>query len=394
MKGRRLGGKNKMGTSHRRLLFKVSYIAFLSIVLFCAVVAVSASAQTVPVIPGMPGRADFAFEGLGVSENKLGSVLFFNYYTSDATNTQINTRISVTNANPTRDIVVHVFFIDSLTCNIADAFICLTRNQTASFVASDLDPNVTGYIIVVAVDAEGRPVGFNFLAGDELVVTPTAHRFGLAAVAAARRDGNYASPLNSDGLTSTMFFNGQQYDFLPFTMVLDSFPSQVPGLGAPSADTRLYVYSPLPELLTGGAAFSGALFFIIHDDAENNFSGSLPLNCFLTSDKQRITSIRTAPNINNIVPSGRTGWASFYAIGNRTIVCNVFGDTVSLTNVPLMGATATRVGQFTGGHNLRSATTFSEPGYSITVPVFTPPCPSIDLRQTNVSSLCEEKEKK
>ncbi|MGH9769844.1 MAG: hypothetical protein ACREAB_20665, partial [Blastocatellia bacterium] len=174
----------------------------------------------------------------------------------------------------------------------------------------------------------------------------------------------------------------------PYTMVLDSFPSQVSGIGAPLADTRLYVYSPLPDLATGGAAFSGTLFFLVHDDQEHTFSGQLPLNCFLAPDKQRITSVRTAPNINTIVPSGRSGWATFYASGNRTIDC---GDTtnarLSLTNVPLMGATATKVGNFTGGHNLRYATIFNAPGYSITVPVFTQGCSSIDL-PTRASGLC------
>ncbi len=379
-----------MRSSHRRLLFGVSRTIVFSVALLCAGFAGRVFAQS---IPGLPGNAVDAALGRGVSENKLGSVLFFNYYTSDAASASVNTRINITNVNPTTDIVTHVFFVDSNTCNIADAFICLTRNQTTSFVISDLDPNVTGYIVVIAVDAQGRPTSFNFLAGDELVVTSTAHRFGLAAVAAARRDGNFSSPINSDGTTATMFFNGDQYDFLPYTMVLDSFPSQVSGVGAPLADTRLYVYSPLSDLATGGPAFSGSLFFIVHDDQENNFSGQLPLGCFLASDKQRISSIRTTPNINTIVPSGRTGWATFFAFGSRTIVCNTSGGTVSLANAPLMGATATKVGSavtgFTGGHNLRYATTFNVPGYSITVPVFSSGCPSIDF-PTRPSSLCDK----
>jgi hypothetical protein len=354
--------------------------------ILCAGFAASANAQN---IPGLPGDAAAAALGAGVSENKLGSVLFFNYYTSDAASSQVNTRINITNAHSVQDVVVHVFFVDSVTCNVADAFICLTHNQTTSFVASDLDPNVTGYLVVAAVDSFGRPVSFNYLGGDELVINSTAHRFGLAAMAAARRDGFYASPINSDGVTSTMFFDGRQYDNLPYTMVLDSFPSQVAGIGAPLADTRLYVYTPLPNLTGSGAAFSGSLFFLVHDDQENNYSGQLPLGCFITSDKQRISSVRTSPNINTIVPSGHTGWATFYAFGNRTITCNTTGGTVGLTNVPLMGATATKVGNFTGGHNLRYASVFNAPGYSITVPVFPPGCPSVDF-PTRAGSICPQ----
>jgi len=378
--------ENRMRTSHRRLLSAFSY----SIVLFllCLGAAISGFAQG---FPGHPGNTNDAIQGLGVSDNKLGSVLFFNYYTSDALSSQINTRINLTNVHPTQDIAVHVFFVDSNTCIIADAFICLTGNQTTTFLASDLDPNVTGYLVAVAVDGEGRPVSFNYLAGDELVVTPTGHRFNLAAVAAARRDGNFASPINSDGVSSTMFFNAQQYDSLPYAMILDSFPSQVSGVGAPLADTRLYVYTPLPDLAIGGAAFSGVLFFLVHNDAENTFSGSLPLNCYLTSDKQRITSVRTSPPINTIVPSGRTGWASFFANGSRTIVCDTSGGTITLANVPILGATATKVGSFTGGQNLRYATTFNAPGYSITIPVIPPPCGSSVDYPTNGSSLCSIK---
>ncbi len=371
-----------MRASRRRLLLGFSYAFVLAVLSFGC--AVEARAQG---IPGLPGSASDAALGTGVSENKLGSVLFFNYYTSDALSSQVNTRINITNVHPTLDVVIHVFFVDSSTCIIADAFLCLTGNQTTTFLTSDLDPNVTGYLMAIAVDSQGRPVSFNYLAGDELVVNQTGHRFGLAAVAAARRDGNFASPANADGTTATMFFNSSQYDSLPYTMVLDSFPSQVAGVGAPLADTRIYVYTPLPDLVTG-SAFSGTLFFLVHDDSEHSFSGQLPLNCYLTPDKQRITSVRTSPPLNIIVPSGRTGWASFYGVGSQTVTCNTSGATTRLSNVPLMGATATKVGSFTGGHNLRYATTFNAPGYSITIPLIPPSCGSTVDYPTRGSSLC------
>jgi hypothetical protein len=371
-----------MRTSRRPLVFNISSAVVLLAAMVCAGAPVLAQG-----IAGLPGNAADAALGRAVSENKLGSVLFFNYYTSDALSAQVNTRINITNVNPLQDVAIHVFFVDSQTCNIADSYLCLTRNQTTTFAASDLDPNVTGYIIAIAVDSQGRPVSFNYLAGDELVVTPTGHRFGLAAMAAARRDGDFASPINSNGTSATLYFNGSQYDTLPYTMVLDSFPSQVGGVGAPLADTRLYVYSPLSDLATGGPAFSGTLFFIMHDDQENNFSGTLPLTCYLSSDKQRISSVRTAPNINTIVPAGRTGWATFYGAGTRSVICNSSGSLVALTNVPLMGATTTKAGSYTGGHNLRYATSYSAPGYSITIPVFPSGCQSVDY-PTRDSSLC------
>jgi hypothetical protein len=338
-------------------------------------------------IPGLPGSAPGAAEGAGVSDLKLGSVLFFNYYVSDSINpSQVNTTINITNVDPARGIALHIFFVDSLTCSAADSFLCLTRNQTASFMASDIDPDVTGYILVVAVDSIGRPVSFNALAGDALIAAPTGHRFALPAVAVARRDGIFASPLNADGITASMFFNQAQYDALPFVMVLDAFPSQVAGPGTSAGNTLLFVYSPQSNLLQSDG-FSGTLFFMVRDDQENTFSGTLPIACYLASDKRRITSIRTSPNINTIVPSGRSGWAAFYGIGSRSIICNTSGDRITLSNFPLMGATATRIGVLNGGHNLRYATIFNAPGYSITIPVIPPDCPSIDA-PTKASSLC------
>jgi len=135
-----------MRASRRRLLFSFSY----ALVLLCFGLALQSQAQ----IPGLPGSAADAALGRGVSENKLGSVLFFNYYTSDALSSQVNTRINLTNVHPTQDIIVHIFFVDSNTCIIADAFLCLTGNQTTTFLASDLDPNVTGYLVAVAVDSQ------------------------------------------------------------------------------------------------------------------------------------------------------------------------------------------------------------------------------------------------
>ncbi len=372
-----------MRTSLRRLL----YTFCLAFALLCFGTVVETRAQG---IPGVPGSAADAALGLGVSENKLGSVLFYNYYTSDALSSQVNTRISITNTNPTAGVSLHIFYVDSVTCNVADAFLCLTASQTYFFTASDMDPNVTGYLVVVAIDGDGRPMSFNYLAGDELVVAPTGHRFGLAAMAAARRDGNFVSPINSDGVTSTLFFNGLQYDYLPYAMLLDNFPSQVSGLGAPLADTRLYVYTPLSDLSVGDSSFSGSLFFLVFDERENGYSGSLPLGCFLTSDKQRVTSVRTAPPINTIVPAGQSGWMKFYATGRRTIVGDTSGCRVTLNNVPLMGATATTIRErgISGGHNLRYSTTFNAPGYSITLPVITPPCGLGSSLPTRGSSIC------
>ena len=82
-----------------------------------------------------------------VSDQKAGSVLFFNYYTSDVSSPAVNTRLSLTNTNPSLPIAVHLFFVDGATCSVADAFLCLMQNQTVSFLASDYDPGTSGYVV-------------------------------------------------------------------------------------------------------------------------------------------------------------------------------------------------------------------------------------------------------
>src|SRR6185436_13679900 len=110
-----------------------------------------------------------------ISDQKAGSVLIYIIYTSSSDPIRQNTRLSLTNTDPARPIAVHLFFVDGSTCSVADANICLTANQTSSFLASDLDPGTTGYIVAVAVDANGCPTNFNFLIGDEYVKFASGH---------------------------------------------------------------------------------------------------------------------------------------------------------------------------------------------------------------------------
>src|SRR5262249_36542693 len=144
---------------------------------------------------------------------------------SSPTNSALeNTRISITNTSDTRGASVHLFFIDGASCSPADSIICLTPRQTAVIRASDVDPGTMGYIVAVAVDANGCPVIHNALIGDEYVKFSSGHAANLTAESVAARN---VPECTDTSTTAVLFFNGVQYDQLPQTVAIDNLPSRV-----------------------------------------------------------------------------------------------------------------------------------------------------------------------
>src|SRR6185369_2279008 len=143
-----------------------------------------------------------------VSDQKQGSVLVYNSYTSGATsgNTQ-NTRINITNTSTASSVSVHLFFVSD-GCSIADSFICLTATQTATFLASDVDPGVSGYIVAVATDANGCPRAFNWLIGDEYIKFTTGHAANLGAEAFAALFNGTSAACDSNTVLTGVIFDG------------------------------------------------------------------------------------------------------------------------------------------------------------------------------------------
>src|SRR5204863_3910432 len=125
---------------------------------------VTASASLVATCQA-PGPGPFYPASSEVTDQKPGSVLVYPIYTSSVGANSQNSRISITNTHPNLRAWVHLFFVSD-TCSVSDAFICLTPNQTSTFLASDLDPGTTGYLVAVATDGvTGCPIDFNYLIG-------------------------------------------------------------------------------------------------------------------------------------------------------------------------------------------------------------------------------------
>src|SRR5262249_11564236 len=212
------------------------------------------------------------------SDQKAGSLLIYNLYTSGATsgNSQ-NARINITNTSTSSGIAVHLFFVSD-GCAIADSFICLTATQTATFLASDVDPGVTGYVVAIATDANGCPLAFNWLIGDEYVKFTSGHAANLGAEAFAALFNGSVPGCDANSTLVGVVFNGvvgDGYNRVPRVLADDNVPSRADG------NDTLVVINRIGGNLGIGAATLGTLFGLFYDDSENPLSFSITGSCQL-----------------------------------------------------------------------------------------------------------------
>ncbi len=315
------------------------------------------STLVVPVEKVPPGPGVNLPPTSQVSATKSGSVLVFPYYTSDASNpSRTNTRISITNVENSWQACVHLFFVDGASCSVADSYLCLTPNQTTSFLMSDLDPGVSGYMVAVLVDCvTGCPLNLNTLIGDEYVKLASGHAANLAAEAIAGLPGATAL-CDSNSSATELKFDGVMYNQLPRVLALSNLGSRADG------NDTLLVINRIGGDLAGGAATLGTLFGLLYNDAENAFSFSFTAGCqfrgVLTD-----SLLRTTPRLTTVIPAGRSGWLKLWGAND----VGLFG--VALNFSPNAAANA---GAFNQGHNLHKLTL--TPAASLTIPVFPPSC--------------------
>ncbi|MGH9769211.1 MAG: lamin tail domain-containing protein [Blastocatellia bacterium] len=311
---------------------------------------------TVNCAPVGPGAFFPAISG--ASDQKAGSVLIYPLYSSMAASFHSeNTRINITNTDPIRRVVVHLFFTEEDSSSVADAFLCLTPNQTASFLASDLDPGVSGYLIAIAVDERtGCPINFNHLIGDEYVKLRSGHAANLAAEAFAALAG--APPICAEGATTVdINLDGVSYNAAPRVLAVDNIPSAADG------NSTLLVINRIGGNLATGPSTIGQIIGIVYDDMER------PASFEFTTSRRQFRSVisgafpRTSPRISSIIPAGRTGWMKFSRATDGAII----GCVINFNPDASANASA-----FNQGHNLHKLTLTTEA--SLTIPVITPNC--------------------
>ena len=176
--------------------------------LVSALIAVAALVMmSVSVFAADPGDPYPAASEL--SDQKAGSILVYPIYTSSSANPAAqNTVMSITNTSQTSASFVHLFFVSN-TCSVADTFICLTAQQTATIDAFGEDPGITGYLIAIASDGViGCPNSFNFLIGDEYVKFADGYFGSLGAEAFSALFQGSVPGCDENSVDATLRLNG------------------------------------------------------------------------------------------------------------------------------------------------------------------------------------------
>ncbi|MBS1789327.1 MAG: DUF11 domain-containing protein [Acidobacteria bacterium] len=301
--------------------------------------------------PGTAFRTDDAS-----SDQKPGSLLIFPIYSSSPTspNTE-NTRVNLTNVHSTLPVFLHLFFVDGSSCSVADNFLCLTPNQTASFLISDLDPGVKGYIVAVAVDNKGCPTNFNYVVGSEFIKLASGHWASLGADAVAAKAPPACAASSS---TAQITFDNVAFQRLGRVIAADNLPSRADG------NDTMIVIDRIGGNLGLGADTLGTLFGVFYDDAEIALSFSFTGPCqFMNSLSNNFP--RTTPRFETFVPAGHTGWLK---VGLATSL----GDSGAIVGAVLNTTSASNLSGYRGGRNFHKLT-LSQTA-SLTIPVFPPSC--------------------
>jgi uncharacterized repeat protein (TIGR01451 family) len=306
-----------------------------------------------------------------ISDDKPGSVLFYNFYTSNPGDpNQNNTRISLTNIHPTRGVAAHLFFVDGSSCSIADSFICLTPNQTVSFLMSDIDPGTSGYMIAIAVDGppgfeggnnSGCPISFNFLIGSAAIKMTNSPR-RETVLAAESSSAEYGSPLpgcDPNSPTATLPFDGTPngYSRLPRMLAVSNIPSRV------DSNSTLLVINRIGGNLMSSAAPIGLITGILYDDTETGLSFSFSTSACQFKGILSNNFPRTAPRFETVIPAGRSGWMKFWGADDIGILGATLNQNIN-ANILANG--------FDGGHNLHKLRLTSS--VRLTVPIIPPSC--------------------
>ncbi|HZR80055.1 MAG TPA: hypothetical protein VFD92_03075 [Candidatus Binatia bacterium] len=246
-----------------------------------------------------------------MSDTKLGSVLFFNLYSSGIDPSVDETHFAITNGDGTNAQRVRIFLVDGATGSALSTPLCLGPNQTFGLNASQVDPGVRGWIIAVAVDVNGCPLGTeaNVLSGLAHVKLAEGFRGTLPAVAVSSLFSGTLPGCDANSTTAALSFNGVSFNRLPRLASVDNFPSRADGT------RQLLVVNRIAGNLGTTTSSIGKIVGNLWDDAESRHGYvMLAPASQLVAELMNGTPV-TAPPMETVVSAGRTGWTRIRIFG-------------------------------------------------------------------------------
>ena len=299
------------------------------------------------------------------SSTQPGSVLVYNVLTSNLSNPTIeNTRISVTNTHATDSVKVRLWSIDGSTGYQSSSFsFCLGPHATSYILASDFDPGIRGFVVATAINAQGIPINFNYLIGDEYVKFSSGHNTNLPTVAFAALYGaqNSTPPSEDYDLTGqkvTFRLDGNRYSLAPKTVALGHLRSLVD-----SNQTMLVVNSLNGDATTSGinslGQMTGTLYAALGAGTPGSPNWSTAQRLYpLTTGSSSVLGLPSGTlGSNGQIPTGSIGWYVFERQAQK-------GISAMLINYN----TNTGPDSMKGGHNLQ-VLGFTDAALTLTMPL-------------------------
>lgn len=270
-----------------------------------------------------------------IHDQQAGSGLIYNYFTSDSvTPWGQNTTFTITNTNTTTLTQVRMFYVNGDTGAVKTNSICLPAGATWSGLMSDENPDVTGYIVALAIDSSGAPRNFNWLIGNAAITINSGHRATLSAIAWSFEGPPAANQLTVDRVPSPL--DGQM-PLLIINRINGTLVNQMVALGNVTGVVTVNEGRAVPSNFPFTLNSSGPQLRRVIDD-------SLPLS---------------GTTLSTVIPGGRTAFMKLNSgINIVTGAILYFSPNTGIST-----------GSFTGGNNLRH-TGFTN--QSLTVPIIKP----------------------
>ncbi|HEX4950455.1 MAG TPA: hypothetical protein VFZ34_27565, partial [Blastocatellia bacterium] len=242
--------------------------------------------------------------------------LIYSIFTSSLNGSE-DTGLTLTNVGP-QTVFVHLFLIDGRSCTVADFFSCLSPAQTTFWLASELDPGVTGYVVALATNQNGLPLSFNYLFGTSKVKFTSGYSADLPALAfsALYPDRTVLPGVNQLDTTAELKLDGQMYSLSPVTLSINNLVSPVDN------NSTLLILNPVGGDLSEGAPVNllNGISGLVYDERERPYSFISPTQTCQIREVLRDGYPRIPNGLSRVIPSGVSGTVRFSDIRGTPIM--------------------------------------------------------------------------